>query len=86
MLFTVQDVAKALKIGKNKVYELWREGLLPFMKLGSLKCSRKALDEFLRKYEGYDLTDLSNIKPILPDESNEDSGEAAMMDSENGEA
>ncbi len=56
------------------------------MKLGSLKCSRKALDEFLRKYEGYDLTDLSNIKPILPDESNEDSGEAAMMDSENGEA
>jgi len=86
MLFTVQDVAKALKIGKNKVYELWREGLLPFLKLGSLKCRRKAVDEFLRKYEGYDLTDLSNIKPILPDESNEDSGEAAMMDSENGEA
>lgn len=68
MLYTIQDVAKALKVSRNKVYELKRKGLIPFMKLGAWKCRREALEEFLREYEGYDLTDLSNIKPLNADE------------------
>ncbi len=68
MLYTIQDVANALKVSRNKVYELKRKGLIPFMKLGAWKCRREALEEFLREYEGYDLTDLSNIKPLNADE------------------
>ena len=68
MLYTIQDVANALKVSRNKVYELKRKGLIPFMKLGAWKCRREALEEFLLEYEGYDLTDLSNIKPLNADE------------------
>lgn len=68
LLYTIQDVADALKITRKKVYELKQEGLLPFMKLNAWKCRREALEEFLRKYEGYDLTDLSNIRPLNEDE------------------
>lgn len=68
MLYTIQDVANALKVSRNKVYELKRKGLIPFMKLGAWKCRREALEKFLREYEGYDLTDLSNIKPLNADE------------------
>ena len=35
MLYTIQDVANALKVSRNKVYELKRKGLIPFMKLGA---------------------------------------------------
>lgn len=68
MLYTIQDVAKALKVSRSKVYELKRKGLLPFMKLGAWKCRREALEKFLREYEGYDLTDLSNIRPLNAEE------------------
>ena len=40
---------------------LW---LLPFLKLGQLKCRREAVEEFLRKYEGYDVSDPNNIVPL----------------------
>lgn len=75
MVYTILEVARILKIGKNRVYELKNRGFLPFIKLGALKCSRQSLEGFLRKYEGYDLTDLTNIKPLMPDGSMED-GEA----------
>lgn len=68
LLYTIQDVADALKISRKKVYELKREGLIPFMKLDAWKCRREALEDFLREYDGYDLTDLSNIRPLNADE------------------
>lgn len=45
---------------------IWFEGagLLPFLKLGQLKCRREAVEEFLRKYEGYDVSDPNNIIPL----------------------
>ena len=61
MLYTVKEVASILKTNVNFVYELIRRGLLPAMKLGSYKIRKDALDRFLEKYEGYDLTDLKNI-------------------------
>lgn len=67
MLYTVQEVAKILKCNPSRVYELKKAGLLPFLKLGQLKCRREAVEEFLRKYEGYDVSDPYNIVPLAED-------------------
>lgn len=64
MLFTVKEVSEILKCNVDLVYKLKNKGLLPFMKLGSLKCRRQALEDFLERYEGYDLSDLDNIKEL----------------------
>jgi len=64
ILYTVSEVAELIKCNTNYVYDLIRTGLLPALKLGSMKVTRSALLEFLKKYENYDLTDPSNIKPL----------------------
>ena len=64
VLCTVAEVAELIKCNTNFVYQLIRAGLLPALKLGSMKVTRSALHEFLEKYQGYDLTDPFNIKPI----------------------
>ena len=64
MLYTVPEVAKIIKSNVDYVHKLRKSGLLPFMKLGSYKCRRKALEEFLAKYEGCDLTDPFNVKSL----------------------
>lgn len=64
MLYTVQEVAAILKCNTDYVYRLQQAGLLRFMKLGRLKCRRKTLEEFLEKYDGCDLSDLTDIKQI----------------------
>ncbi len=61
MLYTVQEVAKILKCNTAMVYKLRKAGLLPFLKLGQYKCRRETLEEFLRKYEGYDITEPENV-------------------------
>ena len=61
MLYTVKEVAQILKCNATRVYGLKDAGLLPFLKLGQLKCRREAVEEFLRKYEGYDVSDPNNI-------------------------
>ena len=53
-----------LGIGKAKVYELINNGQLPALKIGGLKVREETIDEFLGKYEGYDLTNIENIKKI----------------------
>jgi len=60
-LYTVKEVAKKLKVNIHKVYELVNAGLLPALKLGSIKVRKESLEEFLMKYDGKDLTDLKNI-------------------------
>ena len=52
MLYTVKEVAQILKCNPTRV------------KLGQLKCRREAVEEFLRKYEGYDVSDPNNIVPL----------------------
>lgn len=61
-LYNVSEVSKLLKIGKNRVYDLIHAGLLPVLKIGGLKVRRNALEEFLLKYEGYDLTDPYDVR------------------------
>lgn len=64
VLYTVDEVAKLLKTNRDYVYKLHRTGLLRFIKLGRLKCRRTTLEEFLARYEGQDITDPENVKPI----------------------
>ncbi len=70
ILYTVSEVAELIKSNTKFVYDIIRAGLLPALKLGSMKVTRSALLEFLEKYEGCDLTDPFNIKPI--DQLNEE--------------
>ena len=60
-LYTAKEVSKILKVNVHKVYELIRAGMLPALKLGSIKIRKESLKEFLKKYEGMDLTDLDNV-------------------------
>lgn len=63
-LLTVQEVAKLLKTNKNFVYNLNQAGLLRLMKLGALKCTEASVQEFLQKYDGFDLTNPFEIKKL----------------------
>lgn len=65
MLYTVQEVAEILKTNTDYVYKLQRTGLLRFLKIGRLKCRKSTLDAFLAKYDGMDITDPENIRPII---------------------
>jgi excisionase family DNA binding protein len=65
ILFTVAEVATILKTNKTYVYSLINSGLLPALKLGSLKIRRTSLEEFLKNYDGMDLTDITDIKQLL---------------------
>ncbi len=46
-LYTVQEAAKILHVGKNSVYELIRAGQLPAIKLGALKIRGDDLHKFI---------------------------------------
>ena len=64
MLYTVSEVAQILKCNVGYVHSLRKAGLLPFMKLGSYKCRKAALEKFLESCEGKDLTDVNHIKDL----------------------
>ena len=53
-----------LGVSIHLVYDLINKGLLPALKLGSLKIRKETLDEFTKKYEGMDLSDLDHIKEL----------------------
>lgn len=64
-LLLTTDVAKVLKCNINTVNDYIKAGLLPRLKIGRIsKCRRLAVEEFMRKYEGYDLSDPYNVKVI----------------------
>ena len=68
-LYTVKEVSQKLKVNIHKVYELVNAGLLPALKLGSIKVRKESLEEFLMKYDGKDLTDLKNICDLKIDKT-----------------
>ena len=61
ILYTVDEVSKMVGTNKNYIYALINKGLLPAMKLGSLKIRRSSLLKFLNDYDNKDLTDINNI-------------------------
>jgi len=63
-LLTVKEVSQILKCNVHKVYELIQLGLLPGLKLGSLKIRRVSLMRFLADNDGMDMTDLQDVKKL----------------------
>lgn len=61
MLYTMKEVSEILKTNVTYVHRLRKAGLLPCIKLGTYKVRKEALEEFLRKYEGHDLTEPERI-------------------------
>lgn len=64
MLYTVPEVAEILKTNVGYVYKLQKAGRLKFMKIGRLKCRKSTLEQFLAKYDGFDISDPFNIQEI----------------------
>lgn len=63
-LLTVKETSKILKINVGKVYELVKSGLLPALKLGSIKIPASSIDSFIQSQIGMDLSDLTNVQPM----------------------
>lgn len=64
ILYTVAEVAKILRVSKNRVYDLIHAGLLPVLKIGGIKVRHSSLMKFLEDYEGCDLTDPHNVEKL----------------------
>ena len=64
-IYTVREVSQLLRTNAAFIYKLIDIGLLPALKLGSIRVRKEALDEFLQKYEGCDLSDLDHVKPLV---------------------
>ncbi len=64
MLYTVKEASKILKTNTDFVYSLIRKGYLRCLKLGSYKIRKSTLEEFLAKYDGFDLSDLDDVKEL----------------------
>lgn len=60
-LHPISDVSKILGINKNAVYELINHGHLTGLKLGSLKVTTFELEDFMKRNNGKDLSDLENV-------------------------
>lgn len=63
-LYTVTEVAKILKCNPNYVYKLMNTGLLKYLVIGRRKVRETTLNNFLAKFEGYDITDPENVKGV----------------------
>lgn len=72
-LYTVKEVSKILKVNVHKVYDLIHFCMLPALKLGSIKIRKESLNEFLKKYDGMDLSDLDKVHRM----------DVMMLDNEN---
>lgn len=63
LIYTVSEVSSILGVNKNSIYKLINSGLLKTIKLGRIKITDTSLNTFLKTYDGYDLSNLENIKP-----------------------
>ncbi|EDS79217.1 DNA-binding protein [Clostridium perfringens] len=63
-VYSVEETTKILKTSFDVVYKLIEKKMLVALKLKSLKVPEYAIEEFFRKYEFMDLSDLNNIKKM----------------------
>lgn len=64
-LITIPEVAEITGFSQAFVGKLFTAGLIPCLRNGRVrKCRRMAVDEFMKTYEGCDITDPFNVKPI----------------------
>ena len=64
LIYTVKEVATLLHSSPNYIYQLIEKGFLPALKLGSVKILKSSLQKFLIDNEGFDLSDINNIKKL----------------------
>ncbi|HAT4219443.1 TPA: helix-turn-helix domain-containing protein [Clostridium perfringens] len=63
-VYSVEETTKILKANKNTVYALINKKMLGALKLKSLKVPEYAIEEFFRKYQFMDLSNLEDIKDM----------------------
>ena len=61
---SVKEVSQLLHTNAALIYRFIELGLLPAIKLGSLRVRKQALDQFLVDYEGLDLSNPEEIRRI----------------------
>ena len=49
MLLTVAEVAKELRVNRNYIYKLIKEGELKAVKIGSIKVRKEDLEEYVER-------------------------------------
>ena len=49
MLYTVTEVAKLLKVNRNHIYKLIKEGELEAVRIGSIKVRKEALNRYVER-------------------------------------
>lgn len=49
-LYTVKEASKVLKVNPETVYNLINKGVLPSLRLGSMKIKGSDLEQFIEKY------------------------------------
>lgn len=64
LIYTVKKVATLLHSSPNYIYQLIEKGFLPALKLGSVKILKSSLQNFLIDNEGFDLSDINNVKKL----------------------
>lgn len=64
-VYTVKEVAELLKVNVNTVHKFRKSGMLKFMKIGSFKVRESSLEDFLKKYDGYDVSDPENVRELV---------------------
>jgi len=63
-LLTIKEVSQILRTNPTTVYKIIKAGHLTALKLGNMKVRQASLDKFLAHFDGMDLSDLNNIKPM----------------------
>lgn len=63
-LLEMTEVAQLLGTTADRAHALRKAGLLKCMKLGHIKCRYSTLMKFIETWDGYDVTDPTNIKEL----------------------
>lgn len=64
MLYTIKEVSEKLKTNVSYVHKLRKAGLLKCIKIGQYKVRKETLEQFLKDYEGYDVTDPESVQAM----------------------
>lgn len=64
VVYSVKEISQLLHTDAALIYRFIELGLLPAIKLGSLRVRKQALDQFLVDYEGLDLSNPEEIRRI----------------------
>ena len=64
LVYTVAETSEVLGITKERVYKLIHNGILKGFKCGRMSVSVFAIQDFLKNYEGVDISNPENIKQI----------------------